>query len=82
MSHGLDSTVVCVLFPKISSGQKKLAPTGWHGWHVFATLIFTFYNLSSLLAVRSPNEQDLFVIHHDSSMVRPLLAEKGFATAR
>ena len=25
--------------PKISTGQEKLAPTGWHGWHVFATLI-------------------------------------------
>ena len=23
----------------ISSGQEKIAPTGWHGWHVFATLV-------------------------------------------
>ena len=38
MSHGHNSTVFRVLFPKISTGQKKLAPTGWHGWHVFATL--------------------------------------------
>ena len=29
-----------VLCPKISTGLEKLAPTGWHGWHVFATLIF------------------------------------------
>ena len=28
----------CVLSPKISTGLEKLAPTGWHGWHVFATL--------------------------------------------
>ena len=27
-----------VLCPKISTGLEKLAPTGWHGWHVFATL--------------------------------------------
>ena len=26
-----------VLFPKISTGQKKLAPTGLHSLHVFAT---------------------------------------------
>ena len=30
------TTFVC---PKISTGLEKLAPTGWHGWHVFATLI-------------------------------------------
>ena len=24
--------------PKISTGQEKIAPTGWTGWHVFATL--------------------------------------------
>ena len=34
-----NSTVFCVLFPKISTGQKKIAPTGRHGWHVFATLL-------------------------------------------
>ena len=39
MSHGHNSTVFRVLFPKISTGQKKLAPTGLHGLHVFATLI-------------------------------------------
>ena len=27
-----------VLYPKISTGQEKLAPTGRHGRHVFATL--------------------------------------------
>ena len=30
-----------VLCPKISTGLEKLAPTGWHGWHVFATLTVT-----------------------------------------
>ena len=30
-----------VLYPKISTGQEKLAPTGRHGWHVFATLFDT-----------------------------------------
>ena len=39
MRHGHNSTVFRVLFTKISTGQKKLAPTGWHGWHVFATLV-------------------------------------------
>ena len=32
------TTFFCVLCPKISTGLEKLAPTGWHGWHVFATL--------------------------------------------
>ena len=32
-------TFFCVLCPKNSTGLKKLAPTGWHGWHVFATLL-------------------------------------------
>ena len=32
-------TVFRVLCPKISTGLEKLAPTGWHGWHVFATLL-------------------------------------------
>jgi len=40
MSHGHNSTVFRVLFPKISTGQKKLAPTGWH---VFATLFWGEY---------------------------------------
>ena len=31
-------TVFRVPCPKISTGLEKLAPTGWHGWHVFATL--------------------------------------------
>ena len=39
MSYGHNSTVFRVLFPKFSTGQKKIAPTGWHGWHVFATLV-------------------------------------------
>ena len=38
MRHGHNSTVFRVLFTKISTGQKKIAPTGWQGWHVFATL--------------------------------------------
>ena len=38
VSDGQNSTVFRMLFPKISTGQKKLAPTVWHGWHVFATL--------------------------------------------
>ena len=28
-----------VLYPKISTGQEKLALTGLHGLHVFATLV-------------------------------------------
>ena len=38
MSNGHNGTVFCVLCPKISTGQEKLAPTGRYGWHVFATL--------------------------------------------
>ena len=40
-------TVPC---PKISTSLKKLAPTGWHGWHVFATLYIVqlFFPLSTL----------------------------------
>ena len=38
-SNGHNGTVFRVLYPKISTGQEKLAPTGRHGRHVFATLI-------------------------------------------
>ena len=38
MSNGHNGTVFRVLYPKISTGQEKLAPTGRHGRHVFATL--------------------------------------------
>ena len=34
-----NGTVVCMLCPKISTSLKKLAPTGPHGRHVFATLL-------------------------------------------
>ena len=44
MNHGPNSTVFRVLFPKISTGQIKLAPTGWHGWYVFATLVVDSIN--------------------------------------
>ena len=39
MSNGHNGTVFRVLYPKISTGQEKLAPTGLHGLHVFATLV-------------------------------------------
>ena len=38
MSNEHNGTVFRVLYPKISTGQEKLAPTGRHGRHVFATL--------------------------------------------
>ena len=38
ISIGHSGKVFCVLCPKISTGQKKLAPTGRHGRHVFAAL--------------------------------------------
>ena len=38
MSNGHNETVFRMLYPKFSTGQEKLAPTGWHGRHVFATL--------------------------------------------
>ena len=41
MSNGHNGTVFRVLYPKISTGQEKLAPTGRHGRHVFATLIWS-----------------------------------------
>ena len=28
-----------MLYPKVSTGQEKLVPTGLHGLHVFATLL-------------------------------------------
>ena len=48
MSSGHSGIVFRVLCPKISTGQEKLAPTGLHGLHVFATL-------HSLLANRLPS---------------------------
>ena len=41
---------VC-FFPKFSTGQKKIAPTGWCGWHVFATLIQVVGNEYGLFVV-------------------------------
>ena len=38
MSNGHNGTVFRVLYPKISTGHEKLAPTGRLGRHVFATL--------------------------------------------
>ena len=38
MCNGHNGTVFRVLYPKISTGQEKLALTGLHGLHVFATL--------------------------------------------
>ena len=38
MCNGHSGIVFRVLCPKISTGREKLAPAGWHGWHVFATL--------------------------------------------
>ena len=38
MSNGHNGTVFRVLYPKISTGQEKLAPTGRHGRHIFASL--------------------------------------------
>ena len=38
ISMGHSGIVFRVLCPKVSTGQEKLAPTGLHGLHVFATL--------------------------------------------
>ena len=39
MSIGHNGTVVCMLCPKISTSWEKLAQTGRHGRHVFATQV-------------------------------------------
>ena len=39
MEQRSDGIVFCMLCPRISTGREKLAPAGWHGWHVFATLV-------------------------------------------
>ena len=39
MSIGHNGKVVCMLCPKISTSWEKLAPTGRHSRHVFATLV-------------------------------------------
>ena len=36
--NGHSGNVFRVLCPKTSTGGGKKAPTGWHDWHVFATL--------------------------------------------
>ena len=38
ISIGHSGTFFRVVCPKISTSQEKLAPTGLHGLHVFATL--------------------------------------------
>ena len=47
ISIGHSGKVFRVLCPKISTGQKKLAPTGRHGRHVFATLVHVDPKFSS-----------------------------------
>ena len=42
---GHNGTVVCMLCPKISTSLKKLAPTGRHGRHVFATVKCPFVSV-------------------------------------
>ena len=32
-------SIFSVICPKISTGWKKIAPAGWYGRHVFATLL-------------------------------------------
>ena len=49
MSIGHSGTVFRVLCPKISTGQEKLAPTGRHGRHVFATLQLSLESLDQML---------------------------------
>ena len=44
LSIGHNGTVVCMLYPKISTSWEKLAPTGRHGRHVFAILFETHTN--------------------------------------
>ena len=46
MSMGHSVIVFRVLSPKISTSQEKLAPTGLHGLHVFATLPLYCFNPS------------------------------------
>ena len=49
MSNGHNGTVFRVLYPKISTGQEKLAPTGRHGRHVFATLATKMMTIASTI---------------------------------
>ena len=44
-----------MLYPKISTSQEKLAPTGWHGRHVFATLLMDTPHILDRFIVLSIN---------------------------
>ena len=48
MSIGQSGIVLRMHCPKISTGQEKLAPTGRHGRHVFATLTSGKENIPKL----------------------------------
>ena len=51
ISMGHSGIVFRVLCPKVSTGQEKLAPTGLHGLHVFATLLQLQLDLEVFLSV-------------------------------
>ena len=57
-SNGINFRVLC---PKISTGREKLAPAGWHGWHVFATLLVSHAGLSKRDASTSGNDNNQLV---------------------
>ena len=62
-----------MLCPKISTGLEKLALTGWHGWHVFATLIVQWIECSQMLTkIFQVEEKILSVRHFQLPTILPL----------
>ena len=56
MSNGHSGIVFRVLCPKISTVREKLAPAGWHGWHVFATLVGTLFQIEKVKLNNFPKD--------------------------
>ena len=55
ISIGHSGTFFCVVCPKISTSQEKLALTGLHGLHVFATLLSFIINVSLVIKYQPLN---------------------------
>ena len=67
-----------VLCPKISTGWEKIAPTGWYGWHVFATLILSFERILSFEKILS-FENILSFEEEKSSVLKNISVLKTFS---
>ena len=82
ISIGHSGTFFRVVCPKISTSQEKLAPTGLHGLHVFATLLEMHSKIVAVLIKKDNSANftryftDIFAKHYNALMPFVTLASK------